>query len=212
MRDQLIAYYRVSTDLQIKNDTIENQRKACKDFAEKKKADIIEEFVESSGISGSVDDRPEYQKAINRLTDPDVDGLIVYALDRWSRKKRSSIITMLDLEELHKKVYMASTDEVVDWTREGDDLIMQIKSWLSQKEREKIRARLQQGRDRVKSGEAPKHLGKKWNHWKKKDFDRDTWDSIDKKLKYGVPLSIIANDLKVSRHTLYRRLKETGRR
>jgi DNA invertase Pin-like site-specific DNA recombinase len=211
MKDQLIAYYRVSTDTQIKNDTIENQRVACQEFARKMKADIIEEYVERSGISGSVDDRPEYQKAIVRLTSPDVDGLIVYALDRWSRKKRSSIITMLDLEELHKKVYMASTDEVVDWTREGDDLIMQIKSWLSQKEREKIRARLAQGREKVKAGKGKKHPGKGWNCWKKKDFDRDTWETIDKKLKLGVPKSIIAEDLEISRHTLYRRLKETGR-
>jgi DNA invertase Pin-like site-specific DNA recombinase len=208
MKDQLIAYYRVSTDLRIKNDTIENQRIACQEFARKKNADIIEEFVERSGISGSVDDRPEYQKAIDRLTCPDVDGLIVYALDRWSRKKRSSIITMLDLEELHKKVYMASTDEVVDWTREGDDLIMQIKSWLSQKEREKIRARLASGREKVKDGKGKKYPGHGWNYWKLKQFSREDWEKIDKMLKLGVPKTIIAEHMGVSRHTFYRRLRE----
>jgi DNA invertase Pin-like site-specific DNA recombinase len=209
MKDQLIAYYRVSTDTQTKNDTIENQRRDCQAYARAHNAEIVQEYEEDKGISGSIDDRPAYKAALERLkTDPAIDGLIVYALDRWSRKKRTSIIDMLDLEELNKKVYMVQTDEVVDWKREGDDLIMQIKSWLAQKEREKIRARLQQGREKVKRGEGKKHPGKGWNSWKRKEFSREDWERIDKMLKLGVPKTIIADHMEVSRHTFYRRLKE----
>jgi DNA invertase Pin-like site-specific DNA recombinase len=202
MKDQLIAYYRVSTDTQIKNDTIENQRSSCRAYAESHNAEIVQEYEEKKGVSGSADDRPEYRAALERLkSDTNVDGLIVYALDRWSRKKRTSIIDMLDLEELNKKVYMVQTDEVVDWKREGDDLIMQIKSWLSQKEREKIRARLAAGRERKK-------LSTSWNSWKRKEFTREDWERVDKMLKLGVPKTIIAEHMEISRHTFYRRLKE----
>jgi DNA invertase Pin-like site-specific DNA recombinase len=78
---------------------------------------------------------------------------------------------------------------------------MQIKSWLSQKEREKIRARLAAGRERKK-----KEVG--WNTWKRKEFSREDWEKIDKMLKLGVPKTIIAEHMNVSRHTFYRRLKE----
>jgi DNA invertase Pin-like site-specific DNA recombinase len=198
MVDKLIAYYRVSTDTQQKNDNIDLQREACNAYALKTGANIIEEFAESEGYSGSIDDRPAYQNAINRLKDSDVDGLIVYALDRWSRKKRSSIITMLDLEDLGKKVYLAQTEEILDWSREGDDLILQIKSWLSAKEREKIQARLAMGRERVK-----KESG--WNHWKRKEVDMR---EVDRLMKMGVPKTIIAEHLHIHRQTLYKKLKE----
>lgn len=207
MTDRLIAYYRVSTDTQIKNDTIDNQKVACEKFALKHGATIIESFAEPQGASGSKDDRPEYLKAKNRLSMPDVDGLIVFDMDRWSRSKRTSTIDMLDLEELHKKVYMARTEEITDWTREGDDLIMQVKAWVAAKEREKIRSRLKQGRDKVKAGLSTKRPGKGWNSWKSRDFTREEWEKIDRYLKIGVPKTMIADHLEVSRRTLYNKLK-----
>ena len=55
---------------------------------------------------------------------------------------------------LHKKVYLFQTDEIVDWGREGDDLIMQVKSWVAAKERDKTMDRLAAGREQVKRGES----------------------------------------------------------
>jgi DNA invertase Pin-like site-specific DNA recombinase len=206
--DRLIAYYRVSTEVQMKKDTIENQKVACREYAAKHNAVIIEEYEEPEGITGSSNERVEYLKARERLTMPDVDGLIVYAFDRWSRNKKRSTIDMLDLEETKKKIYMAQTDEVIDWTREGDDLIMQIKSWLAAKEREKIRARLAQGRERVKKGQSPKRPGKGWNSWKNKEIDMK---EVERYLTMGVPKTFIAERLGVSRQTLYRKLDARAR-
>lgn len=203
--DRLIAYYRVSTEVQMKKDTIENQKIACREYAAKHNAIIIEEYEEQEGITGSSNERVEYLKARERLTTSDVDGLIIYAFDRWSRNKKRGTIDMLDLEETKKKIYMAQTDEIIDWTREGDDLIMQIKSWLAAKEREKIRARLAQGRAKVNSTKHDKHLGLKWNHWKNKPVDMK---EVERYLSMGVPKTFIAERLGISRQTLYRKIED----
>jgi DNA invertase Pin-like site-specific DNA recombinase len=211
--DELIAYYRVSREAGIKNDTIENQRTACQAFAKERGAHIVQEYVEKEGITGKTENRPQYQAARERLkTDEKIDGLIVFDLDRWSRSRRTSFLDMLDFEELKKKVYIARTKEVNDWTREGDDLLSTIKQWLSAKEHEKTMARFLLGREKVKRGEHKKHIGKGWNHWKRKDFTPEQWTTIDKLLKLGVPKTIIAKEhLHVSRQTFYNRLIETGR-
>lgn len=82
---------------------------------------------------------------------------------------------MLDLEDLGKKVYLAQMEEVIDWSREGDNLIFQIKSWLSAKEREKIQARLTMGCERVKQNQG-------WNYWKKLDIDMK---EVERLIKMG---------------------------
>ena len=112
---------------------------------------------------------------------------------------------MLDLEELQKKIYLVQTDEIIDWSREGDDLIMQVKSWVAAKERDKIRDRLAAGRERVKRGENPKHRGKGWNSWKVKPIDMR---EVERYRTMGVPITFIAERMGVHRDTLYKRMKK----
>lgn len=202
-----ITYYRVSTEYQFKNrDTVKLQRDACKKFAKDKNIIIITEFEESEGITGKSEERPAYQAAKEALRNPEIDGLLVYDLDRWSRNKKASIITLLEFEEMRKEVYEARTGDIIDWTREGDDLISIVKSVIANREADKIKARLTMGRDRIKAGESKKWH--KWNEWNIKTFTETDWEKIEKWLKLGVPIIDISDHFEVCRQTMYNKLKE----
>lgn len=57
MNQKAICYYRVSSDKQARDNTIESQKKECQNYAKYQKLEIIAEF-EDEGISGAVDNRP----------------------------------------------------------------------------------------------------------------------------------------------------------
>lgn len=208
-QDVLIAYYRVSTEYQFKTqDTIPLQREACKKYAAKQGARIIAEYSEEEGVTGRSTDRPAYLAARDRLKNPDVDGLIVYEFDRWSRSKKASVLEIFEFQESKKKIYLARLGEIIDWTREGDDLIALVKAWIAENEADKIAGRLKMGRDRIKNGEGKKWGS--WNEWKKKELTREDREKIEKMLKLGVPKTLIAEHFTISRQTLYNKINEWG--
>jgi site-specific DNA recombinase len=183
MSENVIAYYRVSTEHQAKvRDTIPLQRRACQEYAAKAGLNVLQEYMEDEGISGTDDRRPAYLEALQRLQDPSVAGLLVYDIDRWSRSKRTAVLSMLDLARDGKHLHLARTGKSFLWEQSMEQLFAIMQAYMAGDELEHIRDRLMMGRERVKRE-------KGWNYWKKKPVDMKRVRELK---ALGVPVTVIA--------------------
>lgn len=84
MNKQAIAYYRVSTDLQKEEGTIEVQKMKVREFADRNDYIIIGEFSDD-GVSGGLVDRPGLKQLLDTLTNTEAECILIYKLDRLAR-------------------------------------------------------------------------------------------------------------------------------
>lgn len=85
MENTCYLYLRVSTDEQAKQGfSLDNQRRACGDYAKSNGYQIIDTFLEE-GRSARTTDRPEFQKLLKAVDDKPVNAIIVYKIDRFAR-------------------------------------------------------------------------------------------------------------------------------
>ena len=79
-----------------KSTSTERQKKDCRDHAKSLGLEVVDEFTDE-GISGYKDvERPEFDRAIEGLVRGDFDTLIVWKLDRLTRRGMGHIGTLLD--------------------------------------------------------------------------------------------------------------------
>lgn len=81
---QALAYYRVSTDLQKEEGTIEIQQTKVREFAKKGGYQLIGEF-EDDGVSGGLRDRAGLNQLLEALPQSSAECVIIYKLDRLAR-------------------------------------------------------------------------------------------------------------------------------
>lgn len=78
-------YLRVSTDEQAKEGfSIDNQKKACVDYA-KNYGYQVREIFQDDGKSARTTDRPAFQDLMRVAKENPVDAIIVYKIDRLAR-------------------------------------------------------------------------------------------------------------------------------
>jgi DNA invertase Pin-like site-specific DNA recombinase len=87
---RVIAYIRVSRvgDRDIESDsfqTVEQQRGAIDAIAKLSGAEVVDEVVALNASGGKSWPEPKLKAAIDRVDRGEVDGIAVYALDRWGR-------------------------------------------------------------------------------------------------------------------------------
>ena len=85
-----VAYGRYSTDMQ-REESIDAQFRAIKDYCKKNDIELIRTYADE-GISGTTDNRPEFQQMIKDTELGVFDYVIVHKLDRFSRSKYDSAI------------------------------------------------------------------------------------------------------------------------
>lgn len=177
----LIAYARVSTEGQ----TLEAQIDQLKAAGAEK--------VFNEKVSGARADRPQLKKAIAALRPDDV--LLVTRLDRLARSTRD-LLNVLD--EIAKKSagFRSLNDVWADTTTPHGRLMLTVLGGLAEFERELIRARTGEGRERakargVKLGRKPKLT----RHQKQEALARRD---------AGEPLTEIARSYNVSHSTISR--------
>lgn len=192
-----IGYVRVSTA---------DQNEARQ--VEAMKADGIEKiYIDKQ--SGKDFNRPEYQKLISELKKGDI--LVIHSIDRLGRnyeeiieqwriitKEIKADVIVQDMPLLNTQI---SRD--LDGTFVAD-LVLQILSYVSQKERENIRQRQKEGIALAK--EKGKYKGRK-----PKEIDRKVFTENFRKYNEGeITKTVFARNIGVSVPTLYRLLREKG--
>ena len=177
----IIGYARVSTDAQALDAQVEALRSAGAGqvFQEK--------------ISGARRDRPELRRLLARLGDG--DELLVTRLDRLARSTRDLLEVLAEIGD-RDATFRSLGDAWADTTTAHGRLMLTVLGGLAEFERELIRTRTAEGRDRartrgVRMGRKPKLT----SHQRREALERKA---------AGEPVTEIARSYNVSHSTISR--------
>jgi site-specific DNA recombinase len=184
MIKKLATYCRVSTKDQADKNTQENQERSIKEFLKDKEVQVIKEYSDP-GMSGASRDRPQYNKMLEELDQ--YDGICVYDVDRLSRDFEMGVNLMFMLKQMSKTLYVSRTGNIMDFSSDEDQLIHVIKSWVSDQERKKIKARQLEGMNRYREA------GKKWGRPAKEI----NWKKYDELKKFGLSDASISRMMEI---------------
>lgn len=133
-------YIRVSTDEQAKSGySIEAQKKNLTEYSKRKELSFVDYYIDS-GFSGAKLERPELQRLIGDVDKGLIDSVIVWRMDRLSRKMKH-LLHLLDLFEKNEVKFYSMTESFDAGTPVGKLLINMLGS-IAEFERESIIQRI----------------------------------------------------------------------
>ena len=80
-----VIYARYSSDNQ-NEQSIEGQLRVCQDYAQRNDILILNTYIDRA-MTGTNDNRPDFQKMIKDSSNKEFEYIIVYKIDRFSRNK-----------------------------------------------------------------------------------------------------------------------------
>ena len=110
-----VIYARYSCDAQTEQ-SIEGQLRVCQEYAERNGILILDTYIDRA-MSGTNDNRPDFQRMIRDSSKQLWDYVLVYKLDRFSRNKYESIDYKHKLSK--NKVKVVSAMENIPESPEG---------------------------------------------------------------------------------------------
>ena len=137
-----LAIYTRKSKFTGKGESIENQIIKCKQFIEFKfneDAENAEIFVDE-GFSGKNENRPQYQSMIQKVKNKELDGIVIYQLNRLGRNARDIHNTMFMCDSLGTVIYSAT--EGFDSSTSFGKAVIGILASLAQLEREQLAERV----------------------------------------------------------------------
>ena len=100
-----VIYARYSCDAQTEQ-SIEGQLHVCKEYAERNGIVILDTYIDRA-MTGTNDNRPDFQRMIKDSAEKRWNFILVYKLDRFSRNKFESVINRKKLSDNGVKVLSA---------------------------------------------------------------------------------------------------------
>lgn len=110
-----VIYARFSSHSQTEQ-SIDGQLRVCKEFAERNKINVVGEYIDRA-LTGTNDNRPEFQKMIEHASKKEFEQILVYKLDRFSRNKYDNVVYKHKLSQYGVRVISAT--EAISDTPEG---------------------------------------------------------------------------------------------
>jgi len=149
---KLIGYCRVSTDNQKDEGTIELQTRALADYCNAKGYELVQTFKDE-GVSGGLENRPALAEMFAFLEDnPEIEGVLIYKLDRLARDLYIQEHLIKKLEALNKSLISTKEPDLAS----GDPMrkaFRQFMGIVSELEKSFITMRLSGGRiNKAKNG------------------------------------------------------------
>lgn len=125
---RVALYCRVSTDKQVKGDSIPAQLAALREYARKESYEIVGEYIDD-GVSGTLlEQRDELQNMLSEVKKGNIDLILFTKLDRWFRSVRHYLNTQNILEE-HNVCWRAIWENYETETAVGRLMITQMISF-----------------------------------------------------------------------------------
>ena len=139
---KLVGYLRVSTDSQVTNTSLEDQKQKIEAYCQAYNHELIGLYTEV-GSGAKSESRPQFQKALAHLDS--ADGLIATKLDRLARNTRD-VLTLVEDVINPKQKTLIILDLNVDTSTPMGMMILTVMSAVASLERDIIRERMQGGR------------------------------------------------------------------
>ena len=140
-----VVYARYSSDSQTEQ-SIEGQVRVCKEYAERNGIKILEYYVDRA-MTGTNDNRPEFQRMLADAKKRQWDCILVYKFDRFSRNKYESVIHKKNLKDIG--VTVVSAMENIPDTPEGiilESLLEGLNQYYSAELSQKVKRGLRESR------------------------------------------------------------------
>lgn len=151
MKNQNVAYLRVSTEAQTEKYGLDMQKQKILEYCKKNKIAVDKWYVDG-GYSGSNLNRPEIQKLISDVKKGIIKNILIYKLDRISRD-------VIDTLNLIYKVFPENNVNVISMTEEIrtdtplDEVMVTMNAAINGYERKVMRMRMSAGMlERVRKG------------------------------------------------------------
>ena len=125
-----VIYARYSSDSQTEQ-SIDGQLRVCEEYAQKNDILILDTYIDRA-MTGTNDNRPDFQRMIRDSAKRTFGYVLVYKFDRFSRNKYETAIHKKALKDNGVKVVSAT--EFVPDTPEG--IIFESMIWLQECEQE----------------------------------------------------------------------------
>ena len=189
------GYLRVSTEEQ----TVLNQKIAIRQWADNNNYEILD-FFEDASISGKVAaiKRPGFKEMMDFVKELHVDAVIVYELSRVGRTFWETLDAVKTVEQFSPLISCSPKESFLQTTDTSiRKLMIGILTWVAEREREILIQRTKDGMVRAK--QFGKRIGRP-----KKTLDKDELIVF---LSQGVPKHVIAQNLGMSKATLYKEIK-----
>lgn len=139
------VYTRVSTAEQAAEGySIEEQERLCKAGLESKGWEYVGTYSDP-GVSGRTMNRQGLQTMIEDIKAGKIEAVVIYKLDRLSRKQRDTMTIIEDIF-LKNDIALVSLNETLDTTTPWGRAMIGILSSFNQMESENIQARTEMGR------------------------------------------------------------------
>jgi len=160
-----VGYVRVSTEEQIKGESLSTQRKQIEEFCESKKWGLIKTYDDEGRTGASLDARPGFRQMIEDAKNGQFDVIVIWKLSRFARNARDYQNTTYELEQ--HGVLVASVKESIDPTTKTGKMIGGMIALFAEWEHETIREQMSENKmakwrdNRAFMGKAP--FGYNWN-------------------------------------------------
>ena len=193
---KVVAYVRVSTDLQQEKGTDKTQIRDIKNFCKSNDYELVKTYQDC--ISGAAEVQPEYLDAINHLEKDEIYGLVVWDQSRLTRSPITFYQLIAAIEDTEKKILGVKEEIDLDPNRGG--LLAEVRAVFNRHERLRIKRRQKAGIERYMD----EHNGE-WGR-KKKKINKKRFLELFETLEGD--FSATARILRVSRSTLYKWIKD----
>ncbi len=145
-RQRFIAYFRVSTESQEENQSLENQRRRIEAWAAfREDLEIVECISAVESATGCTEDRKHFKDALKRMHEQNCSGLVVYDLDRFFRNAEEGL-RITRTEFIEKGKTLVSLNQNLDISTDDGWFTFGIFLLVAEKEAKTFNRRSREGK------------------------------------------------------------------
>jgi len=167
-KPRAIIYCRTSGEESENESSLDTQKNDCVEFCNYKKYQIID-TIQDNGYSGANLKRPGIQKILELARKKEFDFLVVWKLDRFSRKVLDCLTVLEELDVLEIK-FLSVNEPFLSTDSAFGKFTLQILSVIGELERENIKMRTQNGRNAAMRDRGHWHGSPPYGYEKDEEF------------------------------------------